>query len=319
MNSPKDALGLSATQLHRHRENAALDANALELFARVVAAGSFSRAARQLGLTRAAVSRRIAAMEALAGQPLLARTTRSLGLTEAGRQLARRAQAVREAAEAARAALRDRHAGLAGRLRITAVPTFGNSLLLPLLAEFRHAHPRIQLDLLFTDRRIDLLREGVDIAFRITRRPPQDWVAQPVLRFHIGAYAAPGTPPLQAPDALSQHPLLLLGGTQETLPLRWQHRRSADVQVLEAQGELTADQMDPLLGLARLGCGVVLAPDYFVAADLAAGRLVNLLPDWHLPIAEGDCIQALTLPAATAGANARALVRWVAQRLGAAD
>ncbi len=140
MNSPKDALGLSATQLHRHRENAALDANALELFARVVAAGSFSRAARQLGLTRAAVSRRVAAMEQLAGQTLLARTTRSLGLTEAGRALAARAQVVHEAANAARMALRKEGDALQGRLRITSMRAFGYSVLLPLLAEFGRIH-----------------------------------------------------------------------------------------------------------------------------------------------------------------------------------
>ena len=86
MNSPKDAIALSATRLHRHRENAALDANALELFARVVAAGSFSRAARQLGLTRAAVSRRVAAMEHITGQTLLART--DVAVAETVRDLA---------------------------------------------------------------------------------------------------------------------------------------------------------------------------------------------------------------------------------------
>ena len=72
--------------------------------------------------------------------------------------------------------------------------------------------------------------------------------------------------------------------------------------------------MQALVALARLGQGVVLAPDFCVQEDVAAGRLHNLLPDWHLPIAEGDCVQALTLPVHTAGANARALVRLVAQQ-----
>jgi DNA-binding transcriptional LysR family regulator len=103
----------------------ALDANALELFARVVQAGSFAAAARRLGQTRAAVSRRIAAIEAQIGQPLLVRSTRSLALTEAGRRLAQRARAVLDAADAARGALRASKAGLAGRLRITAPSQFG--------------------------------------------------------------------------------------------------------------------------------------------------------------------------------------------------
>lgn len=316
MTSTIDVPPLSAARLRRRRPFAELDANALELFATVVAAGSFAQAARQLGLTRAAVSRRIAAIEALAGQTLLARTTRSLGLTEAGRQLARRAQAVRDAAQAARATLRDRHAGLAGRLRITSLPSFGHAVLLPLLAAFRAEHPGVQMELTFTDRRIDLLREGVDVAFRITRKPPEDWIAQPVLRFRIGAYAAAGAR-LCEPVELADRTLLLLGGGGgEPVSLRWQQRRDEQAQVLEARATIAGDQMEALLGLARLGAGVALAPDYCVRADLEAGRLVDLLPDWHLPIAEGDCVQALTLPAATAGANARALVRFVAEKLG---
>lgn len=307
---------LSAVSLRRQRERGELDANALELFARVAAAGSFAQAARQLGLTRAAISRRVAAMEELVGQALLARTTRSLGLTDAGRQLARRAQAVREAAEAARHSLRRDAQGLRGQLRITSVATFGQHVLLPLLAEFRRQHPGIQLDLLFTDRRVDLLREGVDVAFRITRKPPQDWVAQPVLRFCIKAYAAAG-PQLREPAELQQRALLLFGSVPESVPLLWRHSDGRSQQT-ELQPSFSGDSMDALLELARQGAGVVLAPDYCVRADLAAGRLQDLLPAWQLPIAEGDQVQALTLPAATAGTKARALVRLVAERLAGA-
>lgn len=305
---------LSALQLRRQRALQDLDANALELFARVVEAGSFARAARQLGQTRAAISRRMAAMEALVGQPLLARTTRSLGLTEAGRALHVRAQAVREAAEAARAALRKEGHALQGRLRITCMRSFGHSVLVPLLADFRREHPGIALELLFTERRVDLLREGVDVAFRVTRHPPEDCVAQSVLRFRIAAYASPGTV-LQTPQDLERQPLLLLEGGAQSWPLRWHQRSSGAAAVVELQSQVSADNLEALLELARRGCGVVLAPDFCVREDLALGRLVDVLPDWELPIAEGDCVQALTLPAATAGANARALVRMVAQRL----
>lgn len=315
MNSPKDVPALSALQLHRHRDADALDANALELFARVVAAGSFSRAARQLGLTRAAVSRRVAAMEQLIGQTLMARTTRSLGLTEAGRALAARAQVVHEAAAAARMALRKEGDALQGRLRITCMRAFGDKVLLPLLAEFGRKHPGVAMELLFTERRVDLVREGVDVAFRITRKPPEDCVAQPVLRFRIGAYSS--TPSLLAgPLALQQWPLLMLEGGAQIWPLQWHSRSSNARETVELQPHISADSLEALVTLARLGQGVVLAPDFCVEEDLAAGRLYDMLPDWHLPIAEGDCVQALTLPVHTAGTNARALVRLVAQRLG---
>jgi DNA-binding transcriptional LysR family regulator len=314
MNSTKDPVSLSATQLHRHREATSLDANALELFARVVAAGSFSRAARQLGLTRAAVSRRVAAMEEIVGQTLLARTTRSLGLTEAGRALATRAHVVHEAANAARMALRKEGEALQGRLRITSMRAFGYSALLPILAEFGRTHPGVAMELMFTERRVDLVREGVDVAFRITRKPPEDCVAQPVLRFRIGAYGISPLP-LAAPAALQQWPLLMLEGGAQRWLLQW-HSRTGDArETVELQPHISADSLEALVALARLGQGVVLAPDFCVQEDVVAGRLHNLLPDWHLPIAEGDCVQALTLPVHTAGANARALVHLVAQRL----
>lgn len=294
----------------------ALDANALELFARVVAAGSFSRAANQLGLTRAAVSRRIASMEALIGQQLLVRTTRSLGLTEAGRALAVRAQGVREAADAARMALRKEGDALQGRLRITSMRAFGHSVLLPLLAEFSQKHPGVAMELMFSERPVDLVREGVDVAFRITRKPPEDCVSQPVLRFRISAFAASG-PTLPSPEALLDRSLLMLEGGSQSWPLHWRHLGDGAISTVELQPYISADNLEALLELARMGRGVVLAPDFCVQSDLVSGRLVDLLPEWTLPIAEGDCVQALTLPVHTAGANARALVHMVARRLGA--
>jgi DNA-binding transcriptional LysR family regulator len=302
----------------RLRAEPGLDANALELFARVVQAGSFAQAARQLGQTRAAVSRRIASIEAQVGQPLLARTTRSLGLTEPGRRLAQRAKAVLDASEAARASLRATSAALAGRLRITAVPSFGRAVLVPLLAAFRREHPGVQFELLFTDRRVDLLRDGVDVAFRITRQPPEDWVAESVMPFSVGAYAAPGAiAPLQAPSDLMACPLLLLGQARESLTLSWRSAQGGETSELafDGRGGTFSEDMDSLVGLARAGSGVVIAPSYCVKGDLATGALVDVLPGWHLPVPEGDAVMALTLPHPLVGEAARSLVRFVRQRL----
>ena len=296
----------------------ALDANALELFARVVQAGSFAAAARKLGQTRAAVSRRIAAIEAQIGQPLLVRSTRSLALTEAGRRLGQRARAVLDAADAARGALRASKAGLAGRLRITAPSQFGPLVLLPLVAEFGMAHPGLRFELLFTDRRIDLMREGIDVAFRLTRRPPEDFLVQPLQPVRIGAYARPGLlPPLDSPSQLAGAPLLVLGAAQEDLvTLRWMPRDEASASVhVEAQAHVFSDDLGSLVGLAIAGCGVVLAPDYSVRHLLSSGQLIDLLPNWQLPIPEGDTIQTLTLPLPMAPESARAFVQFVKQRL----
>jgi DNA-binding transcriptional LysR family regulator len=295
-----------------------LDANALELFARVVQAGSFAAAARKLGQTRAAVSRRIASIETQIGQPLRVRSTRALALTEAGRRLSQRARAVMDAADAARGALRASKAGLAGRLRITGPSQFGPHVLLPLVAEFGAAHPDLRFKLLFTDRRIDLMREGIDVAFRLTRRPPEDFVVQPLLPVRIGAYARPGLlPPLDSPSQLAGAPLLVLGAAQEDLvTLRWMPRDEASASVhVEAQAHVFSDDLGSLVGLAIAGCGVVLAPDYSVRHLLSSGQLIDLLPNWQLPIPEGDTIQTLTLPLPMAPESARAFVQFVKQRL----
>lgn len=310
----------------------ALDANALELFARIAHAGSFAQAARDLGLTRAAISRRIAAIERAVGLTLFARSTRSLGLTEAGRRLHARARAVRDAAESARLALRYTRDQLDGTVRISATASFGRSVLAPLLARFQAQHPAVRYELFFTDRRVDLLREGLDIAFRVTNKPPETWVAQPILRFAVRAYRAPGRDALGSPQELAGAPLLLLGQNEDLLQTRWQHDdgRHEDVQV---QAAAWGSDLDGLIELARHGDGIVLAPDFCVDAprgiSSAAGdtaspgesatddlppRLVNALPGWRM-MAGLDTVQALTLPVPASSETARALVRFVREAL----
>lgn len=310
----------------------ALDANALELFARIAQAGSFAQAARDLGLTRAAISRRIAAIEKAVGLTLFARSTRSLGLTEAGRRLHARARAVRDAAESARLALRHTRDQLDGTLRISATAGFGRHVLAPLLARFQALHPAVRYELFFTDRRVDLLREGLDIAFRVTAKPPEAWVAQPVLTFAIRAYAKSGHALLDCPQDLASAPMLLLGQNEEAFASQWQHEDGRREEVA-LQATAWGSDLDGLIAFAREGAGVVLAPDFCVepvagttaAANVEAARstgasvasavgLVNILPNWRL-LTGLDTVQALTLPLPSGSETARALVRFVRESL----
>ena len=295
---------------------AAPDAGALEFFARVAAADSFAAAARQLGQTRAAVSRRVALIEAELGVPLFARNTRAVGLTEAGRHLLARARVVLDAAEAARRTLRSRASGLAGTLRVTTVPVFGQTVLGPLLAAFQARHPELQVELRFTARRVDLLREDIDLAFRITDRPPEDCIAQPVLRFSVGAFAAPASgAALQRPEDLAGARCLVFGAAAEPQTLHWLHQETGERATVQVQPAMSADDLGTLHAAARAGGGVVFTPDFAVRDDLARGALERVLPGWRLPIPEGDTVQALTLPLAVAPEAARALVRFVAEAL----
>lgn len=303
---------------------AALDANALELFARIAQAGSFAQAARDLGLTRAAISRRIAAIESAVGLALFARSTRSLGLTEAGRRLHARARAVREAAESARLALRHTRDQLDGTLRISATAGFGRHVLAPLLAQFQAQHPAVRYELFFTDRRVDLLREGLDIAFRVTNRPPDAWVAQPVLRFAVHAYGIGGLS-LVGPNELAGQPTLLLGQGEEPFVSSWEHDDGSHEEVT-LQPSAWGSDLDALIALAAHGGGVVIAPDFCISPPSApgtdAGRagsieargLQNVLPGWRLQVGL-DTVQALTLPLPAGSETARALVRFVRDSL----
>jgi DNA-binding transcriptional LysR family regulator len=296
------------------------DANALELLARIVAAGSFAQAARELGLTRAAVSRRVASIEAQLGTPLFARSTRALGLTEAGRRLAARARTVLEAAEAARRGLRSSAAEgdtLSGTLRVASVPSFGQSLLGPLLARFQAQHPALHVELHMSNRRVDLLRDGIDVAFRITDKPPPDSVAQVLLPFKVGAYAAPlAGVPLPGPEALAHNRCLVFSPPTDEVSLAWHHAATARVVTVVVEPAMVGDDAGTLQAAARAGGGVLFAPDFAVAEDLARGALVDALPGWHLPVTVGSAIQALTLPLAEAPASARALVRYARDALG---
>ncbi len=310
----------------RRRQTAAeeaLDANALELFARIAQAGSFAQAARDLGLTRAAISRRIAAIENAVGLALFARSTRSLGLTEAGRRLHARARAVRDAAESARLALRHTRDQLDGTIRISATAGFGRHVLAPLLARFLALHPAVRYELFFTDRRVDLLREGLDIAFRVTNKPPENWVAQPVLRFAVCAYGNAQQPIHQTPQSLGDAAMLLFGQGEEPFASQWQHedgRREA----VALQASTWGSDLDGLISLAQHGAGIVIAPDFCVepvpglggneAAAVGRPPLRNVLPGWQLQVGL-DTVQALTLPLPAGSETARTLVRFVRDAL----
>lgn len=310
--STNDPATLGVSRNRRTVAETALDANALELFARIASAGSFAQAARDLGLTRAAVSRRIAAIEAAVGITLFARSTRSLGLTEAGRRLHARARAVRDAAEGARLALRHTRDQLDGTLRISATPSFGRHVLAPLLARFQALHPLLRLELFFTDRRVDLLREGLDVAFRITNRPPEDCVATPVLSFEVHAYGDAMQPLLGHPDALAEQRLLLIGQNDEPIASRWQHQDGQRAEP-SLQASVWGSDLDSLIAMARHGAGLVLAPDFSMVPGHEP-RLVDVLPGWRM-LAGIDSVQALTLPMPAGSESGRALVRFVKEAL----
>lgn len=307
----------SGDSLQRDRYQQRLDANALELFARVARAGSFAAAGRDLGLTRAAVSSRVAAIEALIGRPLFVRHSRALGLTETGRALIASAQAVLGAADTARRELRmraepDVHPGLQGCLRISACPSYGQGVLAPRLALFQALHPQLKIELQFSNRVVDLARDNFDIAFRMTPRPPEDCVATPVLHFDIRAWAAPGRmPALVAPADLARHNCLVWGASTESITLQWRRGDAGVSEAVTLSPSLCIDDLRALVDLAVAGRGIVFAPAFAVAEQVERNALAEVLPGWTAQVDLGDAVVALTLAHGVVPPAARVLVDFV--------
>ncbi|KAK6022205.1 LysR substrate binding domain protein [Ostertagia ostertagi] len=186
-------------------------------------------------------------------------------------------------------------------------------------------HPAVRYELFFTDRRVDLLREGVDVAFRVTSKPPEAWVAQPVLKFDVRAYGLDAHPTLPSPHDMATAPVLLLGQSEEPVASQWQHDDGRREEV-SVQASAWGSDLDGLIALARHGAGLVIAPDFCVeplpslqalstSPDAApAPSLRNVLPGWRLLVGF-DTVQALTLPLPAGSETARALVRFVRDTL----
>lgn len=270
--------------------------NDLLLFAHVAAAGSFSRAAEQIGLPKSTVSRRIAQLEDTLGERLMLRTTRRLAITDFGQQLLEHARQVAAEVDAVKALSEHRQARPSGRLRVSMPNDFATLLLTGMLAAFAARYPAVALELDLSPRRVDLLGEGFDLAVRIGTLPDDSLlVARRLANLPAGLYAAPGYLAARGdpatPDALMHHETLRLSARNGE-PDDWTLIGTPDGQDKQAdpprwQGHppcrVGANSPELLVALARAGAGIAAVPDDFTSPDLRAGRLRRVLPDWRLP------------------------------------
>lgn len=247
-------------------------------FVAVVRARSFSAAARELGVPRETLSRQVAALEVRLGAKLLHRTTRRIVTTPAGEELYQRAAEIVAAAAAALAAVRATDGVPRGRLRVS-LPTVGAAFS-PLIQRFAEAYPLVEIEVVCTNRFVDLVAEGFDAAIRAGA------VHDPALMFRLlgrtenVAVAAPsylrarGTP--RTPADLAGHSCLRgLGGGSRPVT-GWPLRDGGEVPVT---GPIATDAMDVLYQLALDGAGIALLPVFRTAADLAQGTLLHVVPE----------------------------------------
>jgi DNA-binding transcriptional LysR family regulator len=286
----------------------------LKLFVRTAQTGSFSRAARDLGLTQPVVSRTIAALEKDLGTALFTRTTRAVALTDAGRELLTRIEPILSDLEDAYHAARS-SAELRGVLRIGMSSSFGIREVIPRLPAFVEAHPGLKIELLMSDQRHDLVLDGVDVALRLGRLPnssarsrslgtlPRIIVASP------GYLAGAGIP--TEPADLARHRIIAGPGG---LPATWTLRRGAQVATVKLEGRIKSTLNEGAIAAAVAGLGLTVtgAPGDF--PELKTGMLVQVLPDWQLERLEVHALYAAGRGKPAARAFTEHLVRQFRER-----
>lgn len=283
------------------------------MFLRVAETGSFSRAAAEAGVAQSVASRAVSGLEQALGSPLLTRTTRRLALTEAGLRACDHARAMIAEDEALELAVRGAEQEPAGLLRVSASVAFARAELAPATGPFRERWPRVRLDLAARDDRVDLISEGIDLAFRLGDLEDSRLTARRLGVYPRMVVAAPEFTarfgPLITPRDLAGVPCISL--TASSSPGRWMLTDGGRRQEVEIDAAVRTANGDVLADLARAGLGAILAPGFLVAADLAAGRLVRLLPDWAAPpLAVSAIWQGRTLPR-----KARVYLDFIAARL----
>jgi DNA-binding transcriptional LysR family regulator len=245
-------------------------------FARVVEAKSLSRAAAELGIPRATVGRRLARLEERLGTRLLRRTTRSLSLTEGGETFYRHARIVLDALAQAQASVRTTDNVMRGDLRVS-VPPLLDDTLLAMIASFAKAHPDVRVQVDFSTRIVDLLRDGYDVALRATRQLQPGLVARTVARDKVIAVASPeylaekGTP-RNAKD-LRRHRCLLGFARGELPQSTWPVGRGA----VSVDGALSSNDVRLLREAAIRGLGIALLPRLVLGDLVERGVLVQVL------------------------------------------
>ena len=256
----------------------------MALFVAVARAGSFRQAAARLQLPVSTLSRRIAAMEARLGVPLLLRTTRSVSLTPAATPYFERCVEVLEAAERAQAALTASHTQQV-RMRIAMPVDLGVEVLGPVVADFVDSHPGLRVEFDLSAHAVDLLRDPIDLAFRIGKPMDDRLVARQVADIPSGLYAAPAWlrrhPAITQPEQLEQVPCLDLRTAVGSMA--W---RVGACQWDAAPGPcaLAANSVSLLRKLAEGGRGVALLPQHMASASVRAGRLQRVLPSTSTPV-----------------------------------
>ncbi|MFK0033481.1 LysR family transcriptional regulator [Pseudomonas monteilii] len=256
----------------------------MRIFAQVMEAGSFTAAADRLGMSKQSVSRRLMQLEERLGVRLLNRSTRRLDATPLGQHYYQSALRLLGEVQQVEHDISGQAQALRGTLRLSAPLSFAMAHLGCLLTEFLQLHPQVDVEVDLSDRAVDLIGEGYDLALRIGALEDSSLIARRIASVERVYCASPdylqarGVP--TAPDELAGHDCLPYGHSRQ---VQWQFRQGSKAQAIQVAGRMRANNGELLRDAAIAGMGVTYLPTFIVGQAVAAGRLVSVLEDWTPP------------------------------------
>ncbi|HET6545157.1 MAG TPA: LysR substrate-binding domain-containing protein [Rhodanobacteraceae bacterium] len=263
------------------------DLNDTLVFVKVIEQGSFIAAARALGLPRTTVSRKVQDLETRLGAQLLHRTTRKLGLTEAGAVYHEHCQRIARELDEAESAVSQLQGGPRGWLRFTTSYSIGITWIAPLMGEFHARHPEVRIEMMLTDERLDLIEKEIDVALRIGTLPDSSLVARRLASFRTQIYASPGYidrhgEPLH-PDELVHHATLAMPKHRHNGRYLWPLSDGTGAGDYPVQPILVANDPGAIIGALVCGEGLMLASDVTIKRFIEKGLVRRVLAGWTGP------------------------------------
>jgi DNA-binding transcriptional LysR family regulator len=270
----------------------------LLVFVQVVESKSFSAVALASGKTKSAISKQVKRLEQALGTKLLNRTTRHLSLTETGNAVYERGVRIAEEAEGIKTAVDDLQNKPSGILRITTSVAFGNMHLTKLVSEFIGMYPGVRVSLTLSDRYIDVVEEGFDIAIRLTSKPIESFVARRLSSLNYVVCATPEYlsrhDQVKSLEDLTNHDCLLYAHRPQSEV--WTFVKDGKSSSVKVDGKFTVNSSESLRIAALNGLGIALLPTFAVGEDLKSGRLTALLQEYAVEGAFGNNIYAIFIP-----------------------
>jgi len=256
-------------------------------FIKTASFGSFTAAAKQLGITPAAVSKNVQRLEDELGVRLFQRTTRQLSLTEEGQILFERCREPIDDLDRATAAITDHRNAVVGTLRVSCTTTFGRRMLAPWLPEFLARYPQLEVEVTMDDRFSDLIAEGYDVAIRGGELPDSNMVARRLMDITAGVYGSPayfrryGEP--KTPENLKKHNCIRLRLIGSNRLLTWEFEKDGTLVAPEVHGTLILNDTEAILEAVSAGHGIALLSDLLVKTDPRGANLKRVLSDYRFP------------------------------------